>query len=244
MTMTLGGDSGMAILNEKRWLVRVAVWSISFVLFFTGLLLITEVWAATFYVSDTTLETILRSGPGIHNRIIASLQVGARVTVIKEEDGWAQVALEDGRTGWTPRRYLSDRPPWRITAEKLEAENQGIRKRISDIDRTNKELLEENRKLEKQLRIDAAELESVRQQYETLKKGAANYLGLKNAFEKLKSEVPQVESKLGELQRAHDKLKSSNKMRWFLYGAGAIIVGWLVGLMMGGRRRRSSEIYR
>ena len=91
---------------------------------------------------------------------------------------------------------------------------------------------------------DKSKMNEIHTRVETLKSGAANYLGLKNAFDKLKSEVPQVDSKLGEMQRAHDKLKSSNKMRWFLYGAGAIILGWLVGLMMGGRRRRSSEIYR
>ena len=242
--MTLGGDSVIAIAREKRWLFRGLVWLLAFSFLLTGLLLNAEAWAATFYVSDTTLETILRSGPGIHHRIIASLPVGELVNVIGEESGWAQVALQDGRTGWTPRRYLSDRPPWRITARKLETENQQIQDRIRDIENTNRELLDENSKLEGQLRMDAAELESVRQQHEVLKSGAANYLGLKNAFEKLESEVPQTEQELGEMQSAHDKLKYSNKMRWFLYGAGAIILGWLAGLVMSGRRRRSSEIYR
>ena len=234
----------IAVAREKICLSRGVVWLLTCSFLLPVLLLSAVTWAANFYVSDTTLETILRSGPGIHHRIIASLPVGELVNVIGEESGWAQVALRDGRTGWTPKRYLSDRPPWRMTAKKLEAENQQIQKRINEIELTSRELLEENSKLEEQLRKDAAELEAIRQQHEILKSGAANYLGLKNAFEKLEAEVPQTELKLGEMQRVHDKLKSSNKMRWFLYGAGAIILGWLAGLAMSGRRRRSSEIYR
>jgi SH3 domain protein len=70
-------------------------------------LVATGTWAAKLYVSDTTLETILRSGPGNNYRIIASIQVSTPVDLLKEESEWAQVALEDGRTGWIPRQYLS-----------------------------------------------------------------------------------------------------------------------------------------
>jgi uncharacterized protein YgiM (DUF1202 family) len=45
------------------------------------------------------LEAIFRSGPAISNRIITSLPIGARVEVIKVENGWAEVSLPDGRTG-------------------------------------------------------------------------------------------------------------------------------------------------
>ena len=43
----------------------------------------TTTWAAKMYVSDTTLETILRSGPGNNYRIIASIiQVGTPVSLL------------------------------------------------------------------------------------------------------------------------------------------------------------------
>jgi len=45
----------------------------------------TTTWAAKMYVSDTTLETILRSGPGNNYRIIASIQVGTPVTLLNTD---------------------------------------------------------------------------------------------------------------------------------------------------------------
>ena len=71
------------------------------------------------------------------------------------------------------------------------------------------------------------ELEVTRQEYDALKKGAANYLGLQEAHEKLASELPELKAKLAEAQKVHDKLQSSANMRWFLYGAGTIVLGWI-----------------
>ena len=219
-------------------------WILGMLLCLAGLLLSSNGLAENFYVSDTTLETILRAGPNTNRRIIASLPVGTRVTLIKEEAGWAEVSLPDGRTGWTLMRYLSDRPPWRVTAEKLAAEKQRIEKQITNLEGGNRALSERNSKLEKELQVNRQELEALRQEYEALKKGSTNYIGLKKAFEKLQSEVPQIKTRLGEIQNSHDELQSSSSIRWFLTGAGVLVLGWILGLIMSGRRRRSSEIYR
>jgi SH3 domain protein len=41
-----------------------------------------------------------------------------------------------------------------------------------------------------------------------------------------------------------DSLKFSNNLQWFLAGAGVLILGWLIGLAMGKRKKRySSNIY-
>jgi len=204
-----------------------------------------KTWAETFYVSDTTLEAILRSGPGISNRIIAALPIGTRVTVIKVENGWAEVSLPDGRTGWTLERYLSDRPPWRFTAERRAKEKKQLESQISEIESSSRELKEANERLEKQLGAQGKELEVTRQEYDAFRKGAANYIGLQKAHEKLASELPELKAKTAEAQKVHDKLQSSANMRWFLYGAGTLVLGWILGVAMGSRRkRRSSEIHR
>jgi len=196
--------------------------------------------AKTLYVSDTTLETILRSGPDVSNRIIASLPIGTRVTVTNVENGWAEVSLPDGRTGWTLERYLSDRPPWKFTAERLSEEKARLEYQISKIENSSRELEQENDRLEKKLASIKKDLEGIREEYETLKKGAANYSGLQGAQERLASELPELEARLAETKRAYERLQSSSDMRWFLYGAGVMTIGWFAGLIMGGRRRRRS----
>jgi len=232
-------------IHMKKRLLRKVVWLLCLTVLLSGWLLSAKTWAETFYVSDTTLEAILRSGPGISNRIIAALPIGTRVTVIKVENGWAEISLPDGRTGWTIERYLSERPPWRFTAEKRAKEKEKIKSQISEIESSSRELREANERLEKQLGALGKELEVTRHEYDALKKGAANYLGLQEAHEKLASELPELKAKLAEAQKVHDKLQSSANMRWFLYGAGTIVLGWILGLVMGSRRkRRSLEIHR
>lgn len=224
--------------------MRRSIWIVALVAFVTVWLVGVKTWAETLYVSDTTLETILRSGPDVSNRIIAALPIGTKVTMISEEDGWAEVSLPDGRTGWTLARYLSDRPPWKFTAEKLAKEKERLESQISETESSNRELGQENDRLEKELASFDQDLEAAKKDYEALKKGARNYSGLQEAQEKLASELPELEARLAKAQTAYDKLQSSTKMRWFLYGAGVMTFGWIVGLIMGGRRRRrSSDLY-
>ena len=201
--------------------------------------------AARMYVSDTTLETILRSGPGNTYRITASIQVGTAVSLLKEETDWAQVGLDDGRTGWIPRQYLSAQQPWRMTAEKLEKDKKELQSRTGRAEAIDRELREENGALKKQLEGERKELSALRQEHDALKKGAAQYLQLKAAHDQLTSELQQYRSKFDEMEKKYTTLSSSTAMEWFLTGAGVLFGGWLLGLFMArSRRRRPAELYR
>lgn len=225
--------------------MRNAVLFFSLTIFLCGSFFSNKSWAKTLYVSDTTLEAILRSGPDISYNIIASLPVGTRVVLIKVENGWAELTLPDGRTGWTLERYLSQDPPWQFAAEKLAKEKELLESQIGEIESSSRKLREKNDRLEKELASLQRDLQSTSTKFEALKKGAKNYLGLQQAHEKLSSELPKLREELEEVQRTYDELQSSTKMRWFLYGAGVMVFGWILGRITGGgRRRQSSQVYR
>ena len=217
-----------------------------------GLTLFLTVWlpnvssfAATFYVSDTTLEANLRTGTQKENRIIALLRPGAKLELLREEDGWAEVTLADGRTGWILRRYLSERPPWRVTAEKLGTENKQLRAQLATVKGGNQDLAQKNKDLQKQVDLQQNELEKVRRNYEELKNSSTNYLNLKMAYENLQKGARQNNAKLNELEKAYGKLKTSTGIRWFLSGAGVLLLGYAMGSSVARlRRRRSSDYYK
>jgi len=223
------------------------LWQLTNMIFWLTFLLLlsSEASAAKLYVSDTTLETILRTGPGVEYRINASVEVGTAVTLLKEEKEWAQVALADGRTGWIWKRYLSEQPPWRITADKLTAENKVLRAEVNQLRQGKQESSEELGKLKRELEAGKRELASVRQEYEALKKGATEYVSLKSAFAEVTAEAKEAKVKLQDVEQEHRNLKTSTAIRWFLAGAGALILGWLLGFSMASmRRRRATGIYR
>ena len=214
-------------------------------LFFTVCLPSLSSFAATLYVSDTTVEANLRTGTQQENRIIALLRPGTQLEVLSEEDGWAEVTLADGRTGWILRRYLSERPPWRVTAEKLATENEQLRAQVGTIKGGHQDLLQKNKELQKQVDLQQRELEKVSRNYEELKNSSTNYLNLKMAYENLQKGARQSNAKLDKLEKAYGKLKTSTGIRWFLSGAGVLLLGWVMGSSVARlRRRRSSDYYK
>ncbi|MBP1726494.1 MAG: hypothetical protein H6Q51_1792 [Deltaproteobacteria bacterium] len=202
-------------------------------------------WAGNLYVSDTALEAVLRNGPGSGNQVISMVPAGTRVNLVSEEDKWAEVTLEDGRTGWMLKKYLSDQLPWRITAEKLASENKALQAQMAQMKRGKQDLSDETLRLKKDLETSQRDLQSLRHEHETLKKGATEYLSLKSSFDKLTTDANQAREQLTEVQQGYENLKSSSSIHWFLSGAAVLLLGWLLGLVMARtRRRRVSEFYR
>ncbi|MBW1981139.1 MAG: TIGR04211 family SH3 domain-containing protein [Deltaproteobacteria bacterium] len=202
-------------------------------------------WAASLYVSDTTLEANLRTGTQADNRIIALLRPGTKVTLLEEQRGWAKVALEDGRTGWILRRYLSERVPWRLTAEKLAAEKERLQQKLHDLKSLQQKLAEENSRLKKLVLDSEKDLQTAQKAYKDLREGASNYLKLKDAYEGLQKQALAIKEKLAQAQKGYEKLQGADNIRWFLSGAGVLLFGWLLGIIMGrARRRRKADLYR
>jgi SH3 domain protein len=201
--------------------------------------------ATTVYVSDTTLEANLRSGTSQENRIIGMLKPGTQLTIVQEEDGWAKVSLEDGRTGWILRRYLSERQPWRVTAMNLTAENEQLQTQLRQLESQHRQLVQKHAELKKQMDGEQQKLQAVSKEYKDLRNSSSNYLNLKMAYENLQSETRENRAKLEEVEKAHKKLRLSTNIRWFLSGAGVLLLGWVLGSsMVRMRRRRSSDYYK
>ncbi len=86
---------------------------------------------------------------------------------------------------------------------------------------TARQLATENQRLKKQV----AKLER-------------NYQSLLQEERTLKSELEQKTHGLEEVQRAYENSEVSNKLHWFISGAGVLLLGWLLGFWRGRMRRR------
>jgi SH3 domain protein len=156
--------------NFRRGLQKTKrYWLIGLVLFLSNLLLSAKIQAKTLYVSDTTLTANVRTGPSFENRIIAMLQSGTKVTLVREEGGWSEVALADGRRAWILKNYLSDRPPWRETAQKLTAENQSLQSQVASLEQSKQTLSHENKKLMTELQDRSQKLDQLEKANKNMK---------------------------------------------------------------------------
>ncbi len=201
-------------------------------------------WAKRAYVSDESVEINIRTGPSLQNKIIALLKVGDPVDLVGEESGWAKVRLPDGREGWTLKKYLMERLPWKIYALKLEESNKEMKQTLAKLKEENSDLLKQNKELTETLNRTKEELEKLKQMYAELKEGAKTYLSLKKSYDELAEKSKVMESELNKLKQENNRIRYSQNIRWFLSGAAVLVFGWLVGLQMGkAKSRRRSRLY-
>ena len=84
--------------------------------------------AETMYVTDR-LYLSLRNAPDPEQRPLALLPSDTKVDVLETKGDWAKVMLEDGRTGWVMKRYLTKKLHKSSIIEQLEehAKRLGVR---------------------------------------------------------------------------------------------------------------------
>ncbi|MGR9106421.1 MAG: TIGR04211 family SH3 domain-containing protein [Gammaproteobacteria bacterium] len=189
--------------------------------------------AKTVYVTDK-LEILLRSGQGTQYKILESLESGTPLTVLKNDsgDGWTYVKTEEKKTGWVLTRFLTDAPIARIALdtatkelENLRQENQKIKDELGALktghDTTATEintLTEEKNKL-------IQEVTSIRQ-------ASSEAIQIMEERDQLQERVINLERDLQKLKRENQTLKDSTAQDWFLMGAGVLLGGILLGLIL------------
>lgn len=110
--------------------------------------------AETMYVTDR-LYLSLRNAPDPEQRPLTLLLSDMKVDVLETEGDWARVKLQDGRTGWVMKRYLTKNLPKSIIINQLEEQ---IESKNNLLERLKKD----NISLRKEIEPLKSEIESMR----------------------------------------------------------------------------------
>ena len=199
--------------------------------------------ATTRYVTDR-LEVTLRSGQTNEHRIVRMLTSGTPVEVLENDEagGYSRVRLQDGTEGWLLSRYMITQPVARdqlIQAEQvvaqLQAEVTRLKEQLSNVSGDHKSLEKEQQSIDAQNRKLQDELNKIRQT-------AANALNLDSENQTLKKRVFTLETESQVMKQQAESLKDRSQRDWFIAGAGVILVGVVLGLVLPRMkwRRKSS----
>lgn len=208
-------------------------------LFFTAiymLLLCTPLQAQTLYVDDIRRITF-RTGPGIAHKVIDSLESGAKVEVIKQEGGWSQVRLADGKVGWILSRYLTDTPPTRLQLARMKAQHESLNEQVESLKQENQELADQNQRLTEELSEKDAQLAALRESYSELESNCAEYQKDKSMYDTSQLKVKQYRARMESLRTEVESLRQNTDYYWFLGGAGVLLAGIILGAIFGRRRQ-------
>ncbi len=198
--------------------------------------------AETRYVTDHLIIT-LRSGQGSQYQIIKTLPSGTPLEVLETtESGYSHVRTPDGTEGWVLSRYLTDEPIARDQLEKARkqleryrASNRKLKQQVTELRQKTSELEAERDRLSRENKQLAAELER-------LKAVAAKPILLEKQNQELKQQNVSLEKELQLLQQENQVLQNSSQRDWFIAGAGVLLGGMLLGLILPRLRwRRKSS---
>lgn len=196
-------------------------------------------WAATAYVSDV-MEITLRSGPSTSHKILAMLRSDQALEIVEEGADWTRVHTQNGKEGWVLTRFLTAQTPNRIRLARLQSEYDDIRAKVEALAAENTQLTSENSRLSATLKENQSTIEKLNSAYGTLKKESADFINLKTRFGKTSAELAKQTGLAEQFEAELSKLRFNERVRWFLSGAGVLLLGMIIGAVLKRQRRRSS----
>ena len=199
----------------------------------------TPVLAENKYVSDAVKVT-MRTGPGNDRKIISLLRVGTKVEVVQPGDEWTLVRLANEKEGWVINRFLTDKIPSDIQLNLLKGKYQALKASASQMQEKNGLLKAENEKLTTEFTVSRKKLQKTTNDYEALKTDSKEFLKLQSKFKAASSKLAEQTKKAEKFEDELTKLLWNQNIKWFLSGAGVLILGFIIGFSTKRQRRRSS----
>ncbi|WP_161939928.1 TIGR04211 family SH3 domain-containing protein [Dissulfuribacter thermophilus] len=183
-------------------------------------------------------ELPIRSGKGTNYKILAIVKEGTSVEVLREDGPWANVRLADGKEGWILSRYLSSEEPPRKQVKMLRDQLSLLKNELSSTQTRLAKLREQLKACEAEKEGCLAKQSDITNKYNLLLTDSKNVTTLKAKYEKQLLEIDRLKNELTILRRENSQLKNDQNVKWFLAGSGVLILGWIVGYLLGRRRKR------
>jgi len=203
-------------------------------------LLSTEVSAETKYYINDNMKITMRTGPATDRKIISLLSVGQEVEILKAENEWTLVRLLNGKEGWVISRYVTDQTPDSIQLEALTKNHSALQTKAASLMEENKAIKAENKKLSLDLNTTETKQRGLSKSYETLKRESKQFLDLQAKYKESTSKLTAQTQKANQYEDELTKLLWNKNIKWFLSGAGVLVLGFIIGFSTKRQRRHSS----
>lgn len=191
------------------------------------------------YVSDK-FEITLRTGPGVDRKIISLIRSGQQLEILTYGNEWAQVRLPNEREGWVLTRYITKSEPSAMVIKKLKGRIESLVKKNSRIAELNSEFKQENKVLKGDVQVNQQKLEIINQDFINLKKNSSGYIKLKTKYDDMLKKLKEATEKADKFEDEALLLSRNKNIKWFLGGAGVLLLGFIIGFSSKRRPSRSS----
>ncbi len=195
--------------------------------------------AQSAWITDQ-LEVPIRSGESNEYRILRFLDSGSEVEVVSRnsESGYSLVRDANNRDGYVLSRYLENEP----TAAKRLASVQAEMRQVMD-DAQNgaariAQLRDQVTTLTDERNAARQELASVKAELSEIRRISADSVAIFDSNQALRQQVQLLEDETSVLRSENLTLSDDRDKTFMMIGAGLVIAGIVLGLLLPNLRRR------
>lgn len=197
------------------------------------------------YVSDS-LVINMRSGKSNGHRIIRTLKSGDKLRVLSHGKEYTKVKTEKGESGWVLTRYLMGKPAASVLLPPIKKRLEKLEKEHSDLSKNLKAITKER----DSLKHAAVSLERLEKKHRKLVEESTRLKDVANKSTNLSEETKDLsrknatlESQMDLMMRELKSLRDGNNRLWFLTGAGVILIGIVIGVMIARTRKEKKSTW-
>jgi SH3 domain protein len=192
------------------------------------------------YVVDNLIIT-MRSGQSTQHQVLRTWPSNTALEILETGEQYSKARGPDGTEGWVLNQYITAKPTSKLllaAAEKklakVEAENTRLKADLAELQSKEGQLSTEHQKLSRESKKQIEELTHLR-------RVAAKPLQLENENQSLKKELMALESEHELLRQENQILSDSSDRDWFLNGAGVVVLGIILGLVIPSLKLRKKS---
>lgn len=210
--------------------------------------------AEKLYVRDLVIIN-LRAEPTREAETLGLLRTGDSFEVLAEEGRYLHVRNEAGEQGWIDKQYAVPEPPSllhvrkaqedaRRLARELEEANGRALKAETELADALSQLSDERREGVQKMKATSSEagglkkeLAKLKKKYDALLAKSGNVIEIDAERERLAQQNTKLGAELETLGEEAESLGEAYAVKWFFAGAGVLVVGWVIGIMTGKKKK-------
>jgi SH3 domain protein len=189
--------------------------------------------AETGYITDQ-LKITLRSGESTTHKVIRMLPSGTTVNILgrNKQTNYANVRLADGTTGYVLNRMILSERPARERLAEAEQQLVVLRQEPGKLSSQLASLQETHAELQRKFTAMENENNNLKLELASLSKVARDPLRIAGERDDAVKRSQHLSDELDILRLKNQRLTDKTEQNWFLIGAGVVIAGIILGLLL------------
>lgn len=182
----------------------------------------------------------MRRGEGTKFAIVRMLRSGTPLVLIEEnrQTGYTRVKTEGGTEGYVLTRYLMQEPAAREQLQTLTQDKASLVEKIARLEADITSLQQNSGEQTGRISTLQSDKQTLERELSELQEATADVLAIRRENTRLSEQVEQLSADKEALLVENRTYRDNTRQDWFVRGAGVVLLGVLIGLILPKLKRR------